>query len=71
MQTKSPLVLRDIDILIKAKDLEVGFTITTADENIRKSFEPRAPSIDKRIDALRILHLKGIRTFAMIAPMLP
>lgn len=71
IQTKSPLVLRDLDILIKAKNLEVGFTITTADENIRKIFEPRAPSINKRIDALRILHLKGIRTFAMIAPILP
>lgn len=84
IQTKSPLVLRDIDILmtpqkiydflgtpIRAKNLEVGFTITTAEENIRRIFEPHAPSIDKRIDALRILHLKGIRTFAMIAPVLP
>ncbi len=71
IQTKSPLVLRDIDILVRAKNLEAGFTVTTADENIRRIFEPYAPSINKRIDALRILHLKGIRTFAMIAPMLP
>lgn len=71
IQTKSPLVLRDIDILIRAKNLEVGFTVTTADENIRRIFEPYAPSINKRIEALGMLYSKGVRTFAMIAPMLP
>lgn len=71
IQTKSPLVLRDINILIRAKNLEVGFTVTTADENIRRIFEPYAPSINKRIEALGMLHSKGVRTFAMIAPMLP
>ena len=38
IQTKSLLVLRDIDILKKAADVEVGFTITTTDERMRKSF---------------------------------
>ena len=71
IQTKSPLVLRDLEILIKAKGLEVGFTITTADERLRRIFEPEAPSIDKRIEALSLLHSKGIRTFVMIAPVLP
>jgi DNA repair photolyase len=32
IQTKSPLVLRDIAILKRSTDAEVGFTITTADE---------------------------------------
>jgi DNA repair photolyase len=71
IQTKSPLVLRDIDILRKASDVEVGFTITTADDNIRRLFEPNAPPINERIKALGVLHQAGIRTFAMIAPMLP
>ena len=71
VQTKSPLVLQDMDILKQAKDIEVGFTITTADERMRKIFEPGAPPIAKRIDALEQLHAAGIRTFVMIAPILP
>lgn len=71
IQTKSPLVLRDLDILTQGRDLEVGFTITTADERMRKLFEPGAPPIGKRIDALEQLHAAGIRTFVMIAPLLP
>jgi DNA repair photolyase len=71
VQTKSPLVLRDLDILKQAKDVEVGFTITTADERMGQLFEPGAPPIAKRIEALETLHAEGIRTFAMIAPLLP
>jgi len=71
VQTKSPLVLRDIAILKRADDAEVGFTITTADEKVRKIFEPGAPPVAKRVEALRILHAEGIRTFVMIAPLLP
>ena len=69
--TRSPLVLRDIDILKGAKDFEVGFTVTTADDRIRKWFEPGAPPIKDRLRALDVLHNAGIRTYAMIAPMLP
>ena len=69
--TKSPLVLRDIELLKKAMDSEVGFTITTADEKVRKIFEPNAPPIAKRVEALDILHTAGIKTFVMIAPLLP
>lgn len=71
VQTKSDLVLRDIDMLKRSKDAEVGFTITTADEKIRRIFEPGAPLLKKRIEALSNLHSEGIKTFAMIAPILP
>jgi DNA repair photolyase len=71
IQTKSPLVLRDIEILCRFKDVEVGLSITTADESMRKIFEPGAPPIDKRVHALDVLHSRGIKTFAMIAPILP
>ncbi len=71
IQTKSPLVLRDLETLKRARDAEVGFTITTADEKIRRILEPGAPPISKRIEALTKLHAAGIRTFAMIAPILP
>ena len=71
VQTKSALVLRDIEILKGADDVEVGFTITTADEKIRKIFEPGASPSRERIEALGRLHAAGIRTFAMVAPILP
>lgn len=71
VQTRSPLVVRDIDILKEGKDFEVGFSITTADDAIRVLFEPDAPPIKDRVKALEELHKAGIRTFVMIAPMLP
>jgi len=71
VQTKSPLVLRDVDILERSDKIEVGFSVTSADDGIRTLFEPGAPSIGERIEALEELHLANIRTFAMIAPMLP
>ena len=56
VQTRTPLVLRDLDILRNGKDFEVGFSITTANDGIRKLFEPLAPPIRARIDALEELH---------------
>ncbi|MFC2032636.1 radical SAM protein [Chloroflexota bacterium] len=71
VQTRSPLVLRDMELLKSASDIEVGITVTTADDGIRRLFEPNAPAIKGRIKALDELHRVGVRTFVMIAPMLP
>ena len=71
IQTKSALVLRDMELFKKANKIEVGLSVTTGDEGVRQLFEPGAPSIKERIKALKELHLAGIRTYAMIAPMLP
>jgi DNA repair photolyase len=71
VQTRSPLVLRDVDILREGKDFEAGMSVTTADEDMRKIFEPNAPPIKERVRALDELHRAGVRTFVMIAPMLP
>ncbi len=71
VQTKSPLVLRDLDLLKCARGAEVGLTVTTADEGVRVLFEPKAPRIEERISALSVLRSEGVRTFAMIAPLLP
>ncbi len=71
VQTRSPLVLRDLDIIRQGKQFEVGFSIGTADEQVRKLFEPHAPPIPARIEALAKLHDAGIKTYAMIAPILP
>lgn len=69
--TKSPLVLRDVDLIRRFRDIEVGITITTDDERIRKIFEPHAPPIGARIAALKRLHEEGIRTYAFVGPVLP
>ncbi len=69
--TKSPLVLRDIDIISKLKGAEVGLTITTDNDRIRKIFEPNAPPIPVRIEALKKLYKKGIKTYVFIGPVLP
>jgi len=71
IQTKSTLVLRDLELLRRSPDVEVGITVTTADDKIRRLFEPHASPIKERIGALGELYLAGIRTFTMIAPMLP
>jgi len=69
--TKSPLVLRDTDLIKKFKDIEVGITITTHDEDISRVFEPNAPSILARMRALKTLHDNRIKTYAFIGPVLP
>lgn len=69
--TKSNLAIRDIDIMKKLQNCEVGFTITTLDENVKGIFEPWSTSIEGRLDALRRLHEAGIETYAFLGPMLP
>jgi len=71
IQTRSPLVTRDLDVLRTAADLEVGLSVTTADDGVRERFEPHAPPIGARLAALAELHRAGVRTYAMVAPLLP
>ncbi|MGQ9680819.1 MAG: radical SAM protein [Candidatus Bathyarchaeia archaeon] len=69
--TKSDLVLRDVNILRKFNECEVGLTITTIDDRVRSVFEPKAPSIERRLNALRRLHESGLDTYVFIGPLLP
>jgi DNA repair photolyase len=71
VQTKSPLILRDLGLLEKFAELEVVLSIATADERVRKLFEPLAPPVAERLEALEVLRGEGIETCAMIAPLLP
>lgn len=71
VQTKSPLVVRDLELLKKMNDVEIVITITTADDNIRRIFEPNSASIHERIGTIEKLHASGLKTCAMIAPLLP
>jgi len=71
IQTKSDLVLRDLDILRQMDNCEVGFTITTLDEKIRQKFEPHCSTLTQRFNALKILNKNKIPTFAFFGPILP
>ncbi len=69
--TRSPLCLRDIDLFKRFKRIEIGISITTHDEGIKKIFEPHSPSIRSRVKALETLRQEKIRTYAFIGPLLP
>lgn len=71
IQTKSDLVLRDIDILKRIKECEVGFTITCLDENIQRKFEPSSSTTQKRFEAMKKLKDEGTDTFIFFGPILP
>ena len=69
--TKSSLVTRDIDLLKKLEHCEVGFTIVTLNDSIRKIFEPKASPIKERLEALWELRQENIPTYGFIGPILP
>jgi len=69
--TKSPLILRDIDLLKKFKNLRVGISIGILDENYSKELEPCVASPQKRIEALKNLSKSGIETYLFISPIFP
>ncbi|MDI9609197.1 MAG: radical SAM protein [Candidatus Verstraetearchaeota archaeon] len=70
IQTKSPLVLRDLDLL-RVMDAEVGFTITSHNKEFRDIFEPGAPDPSSRLRALEGLSEAGIRTWIFYGPIIP
>lgn len=69
--TKSALVLRDLELIRELKDVEVAFTITTMDDEVRRHFEPTSSSIAERLEALHTLREAGISTWAFCGPLLP
>jgi DNA repair photolyase len=71
IQTKMTLVLRDLDIIERFEEIEVGMTLTTDDERIARMFEPGASPVSERIAALAEIHSRGIKTFAFVGPLLP
>ncbi len=71
VQTRSPLVLRDVDLLARIPSARVSVTITTDDERVRRLLEPNAPSIALRVGALARLRAAGVPTQAAVSPLLP
>ncbi len=71
IQTKSDLILRDMDILKTFPNCAAGFTITTMDDSVRKEIEPYTSPVEQRIQALKTLKQNGIKTYVFIGPILP
>jgi len=71
VQTRSPLLLRDLDLLRRIPGLAVSFTVTTDDEEVRRVFEPDSPRFSRRLEVLAALRAAGIPVQAALAPLLP
>lgn len=70
IQTKSDLVLRDIDLIKSFPDARVGFSINTLDEEFKNDMD-QAVSIERRLAAMKTLHDEGVRTTCFISPIFP
>ena len=74
LQTRGPLILRDLDklrALAQRTILRVSFSITTNRDDVRKLYEPHCAPIVDRLDVIRTLRDAGIETYATLAPLLP
>ncbi|WP_018130376.1 SPL family radical SAM protein [Effusibacillus pohliae] len=72
VQTRSPLVVRDIDLFRQMRDrIMVSVTVETDLEPVRQAFTPQAPGIRARLTALRKLKQAGIPSQVAVAPVLP
>jgi DNA repair photolyase len=68
--TKSSLVRDDLDLL-EGTDVELGATLTTMDEALRRKIEPRASPTRERIDMLREAADRGIKVWVFLGPFMP
>jgi len=72
--TKSPLVLRDIEIyerMAKKLPISVNLSVPTLDEEAWRATEPHTPSPAARLDAVEELRARGIESGVLIAPLMP
>lgn len=71
VQTRSPLVTRDIDVLQRLGQVRVNMTVTTDSDAVRKAFEPTCPSNRARLAAITQVAAAGIETSITMTPLLP
>ncbi|MCY0851199.1 MAG: radical SAM protein [Thermoplasma acidophilum] len=71
IQTKSPLVVRDLDLISRYKAMvDVGMTITTASPGKARAIETQSPAPEARHRALAALSAAGIRTWIFFGPII-
>ncbi|MDR1909262.1 MAG: radical SAM protein [Spirochaetaceae bacterium] len=74
IQTKSSLILRDLDLLVKINNNAkciVEITLTTFDEQLCKIIEPNVSTTKERFEVLKIMRDKDIQTIVWLSPILP
>lgn len=71
MQTRGPLVVRDIEVLRQFRAVRVNMSIPTDSETVRQVFEPKAPPLEKRWGAIREVKAAGLPVGICVTPMLP
>jgi DNA repair photolyase len=71
IQTRGPLVTRDIDILRRFHAVRVNMSVPTDSEAIRKVFEPKAPPLERRWEAIEKVKAAGLPVGICLTPMLP
>jgi DNA repair photolyase len=69
--TKSSLVTRDIDLLVRMPGSSAGFSLAFQDEEMRQLFELSTPPNAERVAALRALKEAGVRTYVLLCPVMP
>jgi DNA repair photolyase len=71
VQTRGPLVVRDIDVLIQFRAVRINMSIPTDSEEVRQAFEPKAPPLERRWQAAAELKAAGLPVGICVTPMLP
>jgi len=71
IQTKSNLVIRDIDIISKFSNAEVMLSIATLNDNERKLLEPNSSSIQDRLNTIQNFSDIGIKSSVFFGPIYP
>ncbi|MGH7865260.1 MAG: radical SAM protein [Candidatus Binataceae bacterium] len=72
LQTRSPMVVRDIDLLRRLGDrVIVSITLETDREPVRRALTPTSASVERRLATCRRLRAEGIFVQLAISPMLP
>jgi DNA repair photolyase len=72
--TKSPLLLRDLDLFRELSEktrFAASLSIPTLDEKAWRATEPATPNPRKRIEAVAALREAGIETGVLVAPLMP
>lgn len=69
--TKSALVERDIDLLRRFENCQVGVTVVVLNEEVGRAFEPYSSPPKDRFNALKKLVENGVQTYVFLGPMLP
>jgi DNA repair photolyase len=71
VQTRGPLVVRDIDLLKQFHAVRVNMSIPTDSEEVRQAFEPKAPPLERRWEAIAEVKAAGVLVGICVTPMLP